>query len=495
MSQNDLSIANQGFASFRSDLNSALQALGSTNSGTSAPSTTYANQLFYDTTNNILKIRNEDNDAFISLFTLDQANDNIESLTINGALTADSLAVDNITIDGTEIDLSSGDLTLDVAGDIILDADGGDFQFKDGGTHVLNIENSSGDIKITSITNDKDIIFRGVDNSSAIEAMRIDMSEGGNVGIGTSSPTSNYGTNLNVHSSATDGAALHLTDGTTGNTTTDGFHLISTGGSAFVWNRESNNMVFATNNTERMRIDSSGRVLIGTTSEYSGTPAELIVDSSIDIGNGSSSDNAVLAFAKNATTGTIGSVQSKIAGFSTMPKINIVASNVGGGSQTGEIEFYTTLNASQTLKFKIDGNGDLKGVDTSIGSLSDERLKEDIKDFTYDLEKFKKLETKSFKWKNPTQHGGKSDTVYGTIAQQIELVDADFVSDDLLKATLDNNGTEETNPDYTLTKDTNGIAKVSKVTGKKDAMFISVIQQLISKIEILETKVTALESK
>ena len=87
MSQNDLSIANQGFAAFRSDLNSALQALGSTNSGTSAPSTTYANQLFYDTTNNILKIRNEDNDAFISLFTLDQTNDNIEALTIDGTLT------------------------------------------------------------------------------------------------------------------------------------------------------------------------------------------------------------------------------------------------------------------------------------------------------------------------------------------------------------------------------------------------------------------------
>jgi len=87
MSQNDLTIANQGFASFRSDLNSALQALGSTNSGSSAPSTTFANQLFYDTTNNILKIRNEDNDAFISLFTLDQTNDNIEALTISGTLT------------------------------------------------------------------------------------------------------------------------------------------------------------------------------------------------------------------------------------------------------------------------------------------------------------------------------------------------------------------------------------------------------------------------
>ena len=87
MSQNDLAIANQGFASFRSDLNSALQALGSTNSGTSAPSTTYANQLFYNTADNVLAIRNEDNDAFITLFTLDQTNDNIESLTISGALT------------------------------------------------------------------------------------------------------------------------------------------------------------------------------------------------------------------------------------------------------------------------------------------------------------------------------------------------------------------------------------------------------------------------
>ncbi len=41
------------------------------------------------------------------------------------------VAIDNITIDGTEIDLSSGDLTLDVAGDIILDA---------GGVNVLPVQ-------------------------------------------------------------------------------------------------------------------------------------------------------------------------------------------------------------------------------------------------------------------------------------------------------------------------------------------------------------------
>jgi|LULI01.1.fsa_nt_gb hypothetical protein len=182
MSQNDLSIANQGFASFRSDLNSALQALGSTNSGTSAPSTTYANQLFYDTTNNILKIRNEDNDAFISLFTLDQTNDNIESLTINGTLTADSLAVDNFTLNGTELDLSSGDFTLDVAGDIILDADGGDVHFQDSGSsnRFISIKNSSGSCVLSNPTADGDITFQGNDSGvGAVNALVLDMSESG----------------------------------------------------------------------------------------------------------------------------------------------------------------------------------------------------------------------------------------------------------------------------------------------------------------------------
>ena len=60
MSQHDLDIANQLFPATRTDLNNALKALGSTSSGTSAPSTTYANQLWYDSSANILYIRNED---------------------------------------------------------------------------------------------------------------------------------------------------------------------------------------------------------------------------------------------------------------------------------------------------------------------------------------------------------------------------------------------------------------------------------------------------
>ena len=89
MSQHDLTIANQGFPAFRSDLNDALQALGSQSSGATAPSTTFANMIWYDTANNIVKMRNEDNDAWISLFTLDQTTD---ALTAIGSLTLSTVA-------------------------------------------------------------------------------------------------------------------------------------------------------------------------------------------------------------------------------------------------------------------------------------------------------------------------------------------------------------------------------------------------------------------
>ena len=106
MSQNDFTIANQGFPAFRSDLNSALQALASTNSGSSAPPTTFANQFFYDTTNNVLKFRNEDNDAFITLCTLNQATDTVTSfagLVIETVVTtnADNTITGDISFTGT----------------------------------------------------------------------------------------------------------------------------------------------------------------------------------------------------------------------------------------------------------------------------------------------------------------------------------------------------------------------------------------------------------
>ena len=92
------------------------------------------------------------------------------TLGVTGVTTSNAgVVVDNITIDGTEIDLSSGDLTLDVAGDIILDADGGDLKFSDGGTALLGFTNSSSDVVIKPLVDTKDIIFHQYDGTSILE--------------------------------------------------------------------------------------------------------------------------------------------------------------------------------------------------------------------------------------------------------------------------------------------------------------------------------------
>tara|TARA_B100001057_G_scaffold440092_1_gene473765 strand:+ start:1325 stop:1933 length:609 start_codon:yes stop_codon:yes gene_type:complete len=89
------------------------------------------------------------------------------------------ITIDNITIDGTEIDLSSGDLTLDVAGVIKLDADGAEIQIKDGGTEIGAINMASSNLNIDAKVADKDIVFRGIDGSSDVTALTLDMSEAG----------------------------------------------------------------------------------------------------------------------------------------------------------------------------------------------------------------------------------------------------------------------------------------------------------------------------
>ena len=96
------------------------------------------------------------------------------SVTANGGVT-----VDNITIDGTEIDLSSGDLTLDVAGDIILDADGDQIVFKNGSADIGHVDLTSEHVTIEALVQDKDIVFKGDDGGSPITALTLDMSDAG----------------------------------------------------------------------------------------------------------------------------------------------------------------------------------------------------------------------------------------------------------------------------------------------------------------------------
>ena len=74
MAQHDYVIANGTGSAVRSDLNDALAAIVSQNSGASAPATTYAYQLWADTTTGLLKIRNSANSAFVTIGTLASTN-------------------------------------------------------------------------------------------------------------------------------------------------------------------------------------------------------------------------------------------------------------------------------------------------------------------------------------------------------------------------------------------------------------------------------------
>lgn len=100
MAQHDYDIANDTAANVRADINNALEAIATTNSGSSAPSTTYANQLWYDTTNNILKIRNEVDTAWINLVSLDQSGGTSTAYTGStayGVLDEDDMSSDSAT--------------------------------------------------------------------------------------------------------------------------------------------------------------------------------------------------------------------------------------------------------------------------------------------------------------------------------------------------------------------------------------------------------------
>ena len=81
---------------------------------------------------------------------------------------------------GNNISNASGDLTLDVVGSIILDADNnGEVSFQDDGTEIGKIFSSSSDFALEAGVQDKDIIFRGNDGGTAINALTLDMSSAG----------------------------------------------------------------------------------------------------------------------------------------------------------------------------------------------------------------------------------------------------------------------------------------------------------------------------
>ena len=87
-----------------------------------------------------------------------------------------------------------------------------------------------------------------------------------NVGIGTTSPAKQ----LHIHNSSTTEAQIQFTDSGTGSTASDGMRVGWNGTLGQIYVYENADLRFATNNTERLRIDSSGRLLVGTSSSTAG---------------------------------------------------------------------------------------------------------------------------------------------------------------------------------------------------------------------------------
>jgi hypothetical protein len=113
----DYSLANQSGANFRSELNTILAAIVSQNSGSTAPSTTYAYQWWIDTGASpaLLKIRNAANDAWITVGDVTAAN--------LGLLTSATAASTYLALAGGTV---TGELLIGTAGSLVFEGSSAD---------------------------------------------------------------------------------------------------------------------------------------------------------------------------------------------------------------------------------------------------------------------------------------------------------------------------------------------------------------------------------
>ena len=135
------------------------------------------------------------------------------TLTSTGKITADAgIDVDNFNIDGTTIALSSGDMTVDAAGDIILDADGADVLLKDDGTQYGALTNNSGNLIIKSGSTTA-ATFTGANTALAgtLSATAISVGDGNITNVGDIAVDSISADDTDINVAVTDNSATAFT--------------------------------------------------------------------------------------------------------------------------------------------------------------------------------------------------------------------------------------------------------------------------------------------
>lgn len=159
---------------------------------------------------------------------------------------------------------------------------------------------------------------------------------------------------------------------------------------SYFGNRQAYPIVFITNETERMRLDASGNLLVGTTSASasSGEGIKLLA--------GASSNNICV-------------VQS------------------GSTSATDAYHLYST--GAGAYRFYVDMGGTVHATSIVISAISDERLKENIKDIDTGLNAVLSLKPRRFDWKDGK--GQNKKNAAGFIAQEFAEVFKDSVSTSL----------------------------------------------------------------
>ena len=172
MAQHDYVINNQTFPSYRNDHNNSLSAIVSNNSGASEPTVMFPYMWWYDTTNNILKVRNADNDDWISFATFDQVNDTVNFLDSAFTQLTSDLASNGYDINFVDNDKAqfgtSNDLQIyhDGSNSYISDTGAGNLFIQ--GSDIIHIKTSSGAEQMAKFTaNGSSELY--YDNSKKIE--------------------------------------------------------------------------------------------------------------------------------------------------------------------------------------------------------------------------------------------------------------------------------------------------------------------------------------